>query len=205
MQGFGVRLLKEQIGKIYVFHSWIWCPPGFFYVAFPYNCIQIPAVCAHCYYNSAIYIQALVYILKTSVLVYISFVNFVPSQRTWHCVLCNFDSLGDPSSCMDKDKEQYLAAPTVQAFLFKKNMCKLLPPSSFSWDIIMFLYAYSCSSSIIYVSHVTCYVMILHLPMSVSQKLPWQLMFCDEKFGITLEVAQIKIWNNWPRSCNVRE
>lgn len=96
----------------------------FFYVAFSYNCIQIPAVCAHYYSNSAIYIQALVYILKTSVLVYISFVNFVPSQRTWHCVLCNFDSLGDPSSCMDKDKEQYLAAPTVQAFLFfKKNMC----------------------------------------------------------------------------------
>ncbi|KAG2652462.1 hypothetical protein PVAP13_1NG357200 [Panicum virgatum] len=30
--------------------------------------------------------------------------------------------LGDPSSCMDKDKEQYLAAPTVQAFLLKKNM-----------------------------------------------------------------------------------
>jgi len=40
-----------------------------------------------------------------------------------NCAIFSFlkKNMCDPSSCMDKDKEQYLAAPTVQAFLLKKT------------------------------------------------------------------------------------
>ena len=39
-------------------------------------------------------------------------------------MLYNFGRLGDPCPCVATDKEQYLAAPTVQASLFflKKNV-----------------------------------------------------------------------------------